>query len=285
MYVFILAGVFCSVLLAALIGRIAVSMGFRYTSEMRSASLSLYWMHPGIFRGEIDSVTKVMKIWLFGKIKVWPTQPKEKKSATLAPRKLPQQPAEGVTSGSDVKPPFADSSAAAKEAAPKPRQLPPEDEKPHPSTAPKAKSPPLRKKISAFIETIKKSGVIRAFFFIHHAPWRSKMIRWMRRWSCFLPRLWRIHNSELHIGLGLEDPALTGKLFGYWTGIKNAIFCKVSDGGTWTFKPYFNEEHCSIEGALSIRSSLLRFIILGALFLATFPYLATWRAWRGSRRL
>jgi hypothetical protein len=174
-------------------------------------------------------------------------------------------------------PPEAPQSPVGRESSPRPPEI-------TPPQAPAAEGKSIKQKISDGVESFKKSSFGQALFFVNQASWRGRMARWLKRCASFLPHLGGIGGTGLHIRLGLDDPALTGKLFGFWTGIKNGIFSGNADGERWILEPSFDGEYFSAEGSVALRSSLVRFVVLFALVFATFPYIATWRTWRASRR-
>ena len=279
----------CVICLASafvLFGRIAVTLAIKLVPGSRTVSVDIHWMHPSMLRGERDATSKVLKLWLFGRLRVWP--PRTPKQARHLPphRTPPPPPSAGPVSESFRHTRSQGNTSDADAAPPETREVHFGNDEDHRFQGKEArvKGRPLKEKISTLINKIRKSGFVRALYFISQASWRGKTVRWIQRCVYYLPRLCRIHATDLHVRLGLDDPALTGKLFGYWTGMKNGIFYGNTNGRGWTFDPVFNEKYLSIEGSISLRSSLIRFIMLFALAFATFPYFTTFKTWRASGR-
>lgn len=247
----------------------------------------MHWMHPFVIRGIFDAPKKAIELWLFGRLRIFTNKTQSRVDSSenqMPPPPLGPSPEPSMTMDQP------DSFQSEKNAT---TGEPLDAEEIHSGgaqgdfTFPKettAARESLKKKIKNAVEKIKKSAIMRAFIFISQASWRAKIVRWAKRCIRFLPKTGRHHSTNVQIRAGFADPALTGVLFGYWIGAYSAVFPNAKKQLKVNFEPVFTEECFSIKGSISLRSALIRFVMLFSLALATFPYFSTLKAWRASRR-
>jgi hypothetical protein len=273
----------CLILTIVLLARIAITLSFELVPEKKSVSLALHWMHPSVIRGAIDVTDKILEIWLLGKFRVWPIKIREKDSSRVEKhfpdRSLPSQPIEV----NDKRESFR-------------KEAQPTDSKPAHVNEPSEKSgssdektdtvkrKSVKEKIAGVMEKMKKSEWMKGFLIVRDTQILSKGLRWLRRCLLSMVHLVSIHSLAVHVRAGLGDPALTAKVFGYCTGMQGAGILSATNQLDLNFEPVFNEESFSVSGNLSLQSSLMRFVVLLSIVVATFPYITAIKIWRKSRR-
>jgi hypothetical protein len=282
--VFILSASACLAAIAVLCARIVVTAAFERTAEKKSFSLAVHWVHPRIARAAFDTLKNETQLWLFGRLRMAPGPSRQERGDFYD---IPTPPPEGaavpkssgkIDSLGEDEPVSAGSHEVPSEPAPL--------SEPEGTTEAvgAAKKVPLREKLRGAIAKMKKSAWMRAVFFIGQASWRSKILRWLARCTAALPRLVKLHAADMHIRAGFSDPAATGRLFGYWTGFCGAVAAEKKLPLSLTIDPVFTEACLFVRGSVSVQSSLMRFLTLFAVAVATFPYFSTIKTWRASRR-
>jgi hypothetical protein len=283
----------CFFMAVILFARLSISLNIKNLPTGKSLSARIYWMHPSVLRAVFDLRNNVREVLIFGRFRIsFPREPDQpvKRQETIEPisptftssqtpvGKPTDDQASNVASsraldnGSSDDQPFSTDSA--KSGAP------------DVSTGEK-KSGTFRsfvKKIRAIINTVREANSNKVFFFIRHASWRTKILRWLQGCLHSIVHLFDFQSIDMHLRAGFSDPSLTGKLFGYWTGVQGAIAMDRKNSRVLNIEPVFTEECLDLIGSISVRSSLMRFIAMLTLALATFPYLSTWLLWRAAKR-
>lgn len=135
-------------------------------------------------------------------------------------------------------------------------------------------------KIDNLIEKIKRNEYL---FFLRQKKWREKISRWfigflksfryMIRWNLF----------SATIKAGVEDPAVLGKIYGYYEAISNGIDIRNSRFNIM-FEPVFMKNCFEGFGEIRIRSSIGNLLAPVGIAIFTFPYLNTFIVWYRLRR-
>ncbi len=274
----IIAGAAAATLLFA---HATASLSFRFRPEMRSASLELSWLHRMVLRGVFDFIHWSLKMTLFGRFQV-------KTGAAgrgRAGNGSADTPAGGKKTGAaidksdNVVSPSRDGDAAGGER----RQRPQAD----PSGGQTEKAfggRTLKEAIARFAAARRRLASSRALFFAMRTSWRSKILRWAGRCLLQTLHLATVHSISLRVTAGFSDPAVTGNLFGCWVGVRHALSGAGVKRMDLRFEPVFQEERLEIDGSLSVRSSLVRFLFPLLVAAATFPYWETIMTWIAMKR-
>lgn len=135
-------------------------------------------------------------------------------------------------------------------------------------------------KMDNLIEQIKRSRII---FFIRHKKWREKIISWLFRFLKSFCRLVRFECFKAHIRAGVEDPAVLGRIFGYYKAISNGLQLN-EYGFNLFFEPVFMKNHFEADGAVKISSSVGNLLKPLGIAFFTFPYFSTFFLWRSYKR-
>lgn len=114
----------------------------------------------------------------------------------------------------------------------------------------------------------------------------KKTIIWLRRVISKFFRVVTLNFLSMYVKAGFKDPAFTGVLHGFFTGIFHGL--DINDYGNFKvdFEPVFeNKDVFAFEGAVSIKTSLAQLLwpVIVALF--TFPYISAFILWRRIKRL
>ncbi len=135
-------------------------------------------------------------------------------------------------------------------------------------------------KMDNLIGRIKKNWII---FFLSHKKWRGKILSWFLRFFKTFRKLVHFEYFKADIRAGVEDPAVLGRIFGYYQAISNALQLSEYEFQLF-FEPLFMRNHFEIDGAVKIKSSIGSLLApLGAAFF-TFPYISTFFLWLSYRR-
>jgi hypothetical protein len=282
----ILLGSFFLITFTILCAQLAVTLTFERVQQNKSLSIAAHWLHPLVLRAAFDTKTNEPEVWLFGKIRLNPVASREGIGPTTY--EAPSVTTPPHSRNVDNK----DSTAEKKTFDDTAYSPPAEKSRPEEGSASAAAASetepagrvPLGKRARSFVAKIKKSAWMKALIFFSQTSWRSKIIRWSGRCLISLPRLVSFHSAMVHVRAGLPDPALTGNVFGFWTGVHSALFPQKNDRFALTIDPVFTENCFFIKGDVCIRSSLMRFAVLFALAAVTFPYFSTIKAWRRASR-
>ena len=157
-------------------------------------------------------------------------------------------------------------------ARPEKKSKPPKKAKPPKS--PKAQEPSETKKKGLF-GFFKTPLFKRVYVFLGNASWRKKVLSWMLRSILQFFKIVSFTKFKLFVKAGLDDPAKTGKAFGYFLAAKHAL----SDGSPKRFdiayEPDFNNEIFEAQGEIEMATSVGRLCMPVIMAVLTFPYVHT----------
>ena len=109
---------------------------------------------------------------------------------------------------------------------------------------------------------------------------------WLGRVIGKLLRVIRIDRLSMYLRAGFDDPAFTGSLHGFYTGIIHGIDIGQYKHIKLDFEPLFNDEDIiEFEGSLSVRTSLARLLWPVLVALLTFPYVSALILWLRIRKM
>ncbi len=273
--------------MTVLLAQLSVTLTFERLPEKQSVSVAAHWLHPLILRAAFDAQTGATEVWLFGAVRIFPARSQESPpnafghEASGPPAASPSSADGGNGPERSGEMPDGNTGSAS------PGEEDREENQVAGAAAPQdapSERVTLGQRLGIAAAKIKKSSWMRTLMLIRQTSWRSKILRWCKRCLGSLPGLVSFHSADLHVWAGLSDPALTGGIFGCWTGMHGALSARKKPRFALTVEPVFTEDCLFIKGSVSFRSSLMRFAVLPALAIGTFPYLSTIKAWRRSRR-
>ncbi|MFP4162896.1 MAG: hypothetical protein ACLFVE_02850 [Chitinispirillaceae bacterium] len=131
-----------------------------------------------------------------------------------------------------------------------------------------------------FFERIRKSRLYR---FARNKKWRKKIVAWLGRVGRSFCRFIRFDFFMLHFRLGLKDPALLGKLYGYLAAFRSALEMR-NRSVDLSMETVFMQDLVEFETRVRFRTSVYRILAPFMVALFTMPYLSTYRLWRGGER-
>lgn len=138
-------------------------------------------------------------------------------------------------------------------------------------------------KVDNLINRIKNS---RAFFFLNNQKWRLKMFSWFIRIVGTFRSLVHFDYFKANFKAGLEDPAVLGRMYGYYQAILKALQLENSKKIDFSFEPVFMQNYFDGDGAVKIRSSVGNLLAPFGVAVLTFPYFQTLLLWfRFKRKL
>ena len=113
-----------------------------------------------------------------------------------------------------------------------------------------------------------------------------KAMKWLGRVIGKFLRVVKIGQLSMYLKAGFEDPAFTGSLHGFYTGIIHGIDIGQYKHIKLDFEPLFNDEDIiEFEGSLSVRTSLARLLWPVLVALLTFPYVSALILWLRIRKM
>jgi hypothetical protein len=114
----------------------------------------------------------------------------------------------------------------------------------------------------------------------------GKAMKWLGRLLGKFIRVVRIERLSLYLRAGFDDPAFTGSLHGFYTGIMHGLDIGQYKHIKLDFEPLFNDEDIiEFEGSVSIRTSLARLLWPVVVALFTFPYVSAVILWLRIRKM
>jgi hypothetical protein len=107
----------------------------------------------------------------------------------------------------------------------------------------------------------------------------AKMFRWCWRTLPLCFHVVQFDHFLLHAKAGVGDPAETGKIYGWYSALRNVLLMRQRNIDV-QFEPYFSGEALEIEGNIGLKTSIIRIGIPLTVALMTFPYLSVFTIWR-----
>lgn len=123
------------------------------------------------------------------------------------------------------------------------------------------------------------SAIKRTLAVLNNWPWYSKLIRWGIRLLRVCLRLVRFDHLKLHATAGMDDPAETGKVYGWYTALGGSLLVRQKNIDL-RLEPSFSEPVFEVNGCIGFSTSLYRVLVPVLVALSTFPYFSTWVVWR-----
>ncbi len=258
-------GVVFLLLLFMLLAPFHVDARFCSMQNCRNALVSLWWIHPFF----ISFFYNYRENDYYLRIAWWKMI---KKKLTQKEEETPVEPVEQIKEeekSADVAEPEIEGKM--EETARKNTQI----EQPILETVEKKQG-----KMDNLFERIKKS---RFIFFASHKKWRKKIFVWLLRIFKSFCHLVHFDCFKADIRAGVEDPAVLGRIFGYYQAISNGLQLK-EYGIKLFWEPVFMKNHFEAEGAVKISSSLGRLLAPFGVAFLTFPYISTFFLWRSYKQ-
>jgi hypothetical protein len=260
-----------------------IALTGNWTSQLNSAFLALHWGHPLLLSMTIDAKESAIDVRLLGLFHVFSRQSKDLGASA--------KPADEETSAADywgAAQPAPEGAQAGQSHEKEPETTDQTDEAgvPAPSKSPeKTQGKSLLQRIRGIVQRIKELTSSKTAFLLTQYSWHLKLLRWSRRRIAGLRKLFTVRSFFVMVRAGFKEPSETGRMFGFWKGIENALQLRNSAKRRLTIEPVFNEECLEIQGEISLQTSLARFAAMAVVMFATFPYFSTFMVWRKSRRL
>jgi hypothetical protein len=244
---------------------------FAVSTDARSGTFLLSWIHPRILGMRYDFAHDQIELKLFGrrvKTFVPGADAQEKTGKTTGAVKkepVPKEPAQRAAKPAEP----------AATASPKPFSSTTSDNQP-PSPKPSTLSRFARfgKRMVMFWRKFQTTWrVLRR----HHMA--SRTFRWCLRLLSMSLRVIRFDHVRINIKAGIEDPAELGKIYGWYTAGSALLF-----GGrknvALRFEPQFMQNRLAFDGSVGLRTSAARVLMPVAVAFITFPWLRAFFVWR-----
>jgi hypothetical protein len=112
----------------------------------------------------------------------------------------------------------------------------------------------------------------------------AKIFRWFVRLLALSTRIIRFDHLRLHARVGLEDPAVTGRLYGYFVAVNAALFGDRKNMDV-RLDPRFMSNVLELEGSVGLKSSIAAVVTPLFVALITFPYVTVFFVWRRLKKV
>jgi hypothetical protein len=279
------AGFFVAVAIVVLVAPFTAVLKFLYSDEKKTFSASFSWLHPWVVNGEIDiEQQKVNLCFLnFIRIKQGLGFDEEEDDQSNVQADIPHDSANETA----PKAPTFDSDEKTTASADVERQSRHDSsrtqEKPFEQRTARQKTSSITRLRNVWnrLKNIVEHPVV---FFMHQKIWRQAMFRWLFLIAKVPAKLWPDIRLQLHVEAHIQDPATTGKVYGYWMALSHAFSLQTSRRIAVVFVPIFDRELFEAHGTIRIQTSLLR--LPGPLILVClrFPFFTTVRVWFAAKK-
>lgn len=283
--------VFLFICITLLVAPFSFLLHLKRVSRLESARAELFWLHPWVLSGTFDLRNKTIDIRIFGRGFVRPGTGERKAPDRASGSKIdvPAIPLHREA-GSLRHEPDEDSAyetaksgyRAEQRSSPGPG---PEEPNAVPVDHPEKKKEGFFARLRLMREKIRNSPLQKVLFFLRQEKWRHKILSWLARTVSPLFHLLVLHRLSVRARVGIPEPSVTGRLYGYWAGISHALTTGIRSRSDIVFEPVFDRECLEIEANLSIRTSLFRAMAPVVVMILTFPYFSTFMVWRASRKM
>jgi hypothetical protein len=264
-------------LLIALLTPFHFLTDFAVSTDARSGTFLLSWIHPRILGMRYDFAHDQAELTIFWR------RVKTFAGKTGAQEKTGKRAGTGKIKGAVKKEPVPEEPAlrAAKPAEPAASASP----EPFSSTATDSQPPSPEPSARSRFAQFGKRMVLRWRKF--QATWRilqrhnmaSRTFRWCMRLLSMSLRVVRFDHVRINIKAGIEDPAELGKIYG-WYAAGNRLLFAGRKNITLRFEPQFMQNRLAFDGSVGLRTSAARVLMPVAVALVTFPWLRAFFIWR-----
>jgi hypothetical protein len=121
-------------------------------------------------------------------------------------------------------------------------------------------------------------------FVLRQKRWREKVFRWIVTLISRLLHFISFDTLYIRIRFGLPDPSLTGKVYGYWEGVKYGLIPSPNASFAMNLIPSFTDECFDFHARIAFHTAVSRIVIPVGSAIVTFPYLSTFLLWRRLKR-
>ena len=281
----ICAGFFVAVGIVVLAAPFTAVLKFLYSDEKKTFSASFSWLHPLVVNGEIDIEQQKVNLRFLNYFRMQQSlgfdeeEDEPPNVQTDIPRSRSDDGAhtttafdttEQTTASIDVSQQLRHEAAGTQKESFKQR-----------TTRQRTSSIIRLRNVWNRLKNIAEHPII---FFMHQKIWRQAMFRWLLLIVRIPAKLWPDITLQLHVEAHIQDPATTGKVYGYWMALSHAFSLRTSRRIAVVFVPIFDRELFEAHGTIRIRTSLLR--LPGPLILVClrFPLLTTLRVWFAAKK-
>ncbi len=258
----------------------------RYKDDFVLSSLHFSFVHPWIFDCVFDPVADATSIILLHRFTVFSFENNPQKASADSRPPEPEVPLQGQTrEQTPASEPFVTEKASVPpvdvrqsrhDAKPDNRKTtkpkPDKKEKPPKQTEKKESDQTPKKGLFGFFKT---PLFKRIYVFLGNELWRKKILSWMLRSALRFFKIVSFTKFKAFATFGLDDPAKTGKAFGYFLAFKNVLVDTPQNRFDVDCEPDFNREIFEAQGEIEITTSLARLFAPVVLAVLTFPYIHT----------
>lgn len=111
-----------------------------------------------------------------------------------------------------------------------------------------------------------------------------KLFRWSLRLLRLSLRIIRFDHLRLHARAGVEDPAETGRIYGYFAALHSTFFSNRKNMDV-SLEPRFMSNVLEVEGRVGLKTSIAGMLLPFFVAIITFPYLTVFFVWRRLKKV
>jgi hypothetical protein len=112
----------------------------------------------------------------------------------------------------------------------------------------------------------------------------KKLFRWALRLLRLSLKIVRFDHLRLHARAGVQDPAETGKIYGYFAALHSILFSHRKNMDV-RLEPRFMSYVFEVEGSVGLKTSIAVILMPLAVAIVTFPYIAVFFVWRRLKKV
>lgn len=262
---------------------------FSNLSDNRNGILEFSWGHPWIALVKYDIGNKTMELRVFGRTSNRRTakssveqEPADSAIGAIAGEAFPSH---GPLKSSATRQSIPRAGRMEKSASPesgksqKTEQMPvdrPNSRKSHGDDG--ADKAPLTPNRFTWSKAKKTIAILRQ----GHSG--RKLFRWSFRLLRLSLKIIRFDHLQVHAKAGFEDPAETGKIYGYFAALHSVVF-NIRKNIDVRLEPQFMRNVFEVEGSVGLKTSIAAILMPFVVAILTFPYLSVFFIWRRLKKV
>jgi hypothetical protein len=262
----------------AMIAPFSLHMRCRFVQGSNTALVRACWLHPAVFLATYDILRRELVVRVLGRRRkasddAEPAPP----PAPIVPASNGGAPGSGASGGTRSGTPDLDK----REPSPAPAAPSASRSAPGPAMEPhrRAFDPPGR--LRSFWNSLRANRVL---FVLRQTDFRRAALRWAMRGIARFFGILKLDECSFRITGNLENPAVTGKVYGYIEALRHALVSRARRRLEIIFTPVFDRDILEVEGDVRLRTSAARLLSPMAAAACTFPYWSAFRVWRRTVR-
>jgi hypothetical protein len=272
-----------------MVAPVVLTTQFSNVPDNRNGIFLFYWIHPMIVLVKYNIGNRTMELRLFG----W--------TATIADKKRNREIREaadghdGVETEDPQPAPSPDSGGGTGNGLRKKGKMPgPQQKTGHASRTSQPTAAETGKQDKASKTAVPEDGTApdrftwsklkKTIAILRQGHGGPKIFRWCIRLIRMSMRTIRFDHLLLYAKAGVEDPAETGKFYGYFAALHSALFSNRKNMDV-RLEPRFMSDVLEFEGSVGLKSSIAAAVMPIIVAFVTFPYITFYFVWRRLKKV